>query len=47
MKNEIRMYIAEVLLGWVIDIAPDTVEGIGLVMIIGAYFKAKIDGKLK
>ena len=42
MFPEFRMYLAEVLLGWIIDIAPNSVEGIALKMIIRAYLKAKL-----
>jgi len=45
MKNEIRMYLAEIILGWVIRIAPNNTEGLNLKLLLWNYYKAKLAGK--
>lgn len=43
MIAEIRMYIAEKVLGWLISVVPDNKEGDDLLTFIHAYFEFKVN----
>lgn len=45
VKNQFRIYLAELLLGWVLSLAPKNEEGLRLIHFIKGYFQTVIEDK--